>query len=101
MAKLSDILELQKAGFNADEIAKLLPLVGDEVKPAPVVEPKVEVPKEEAKQEVPKEEPKPEKVVDKLDELIKKLELNGIMNSQQPVQEKESLQDIMASIINP
>ena len=98
MAKLQDILELQKAGFNADEIAKLLPLVAED-KPAEVKEVKVETPVAETP--TPTEEPKPEKVVDKLDELIKKLELNGIFNSQQPSQEKESLEDIMANIINP
>ena len=98
MAKLQDILELQKAGFNADEIAKLLPLVAED-KPVEVKEVKVETPVAETP--TPTEEPKPEKVVDKLDELIKKLELNGIFNSQQPSQEKESLEDIMANIINP
>lgn len=99
MAKLQDILELQKAGFNADEIAKLLPLVAED-KPVEVKALKPETPVVETP--TPKvEEPKPEKVVDKLDELIKKLELNGIFNSQQPAQEKESLEDIMANIINP
>lgn len=99
MAKLQDILELQKAGFNADEIAKLLPLVAED-KPVEVKEVKVETPVAETPTPTV-EEPKPEKVVDKLDELIKKLELNGIFNSQQPSQEKESLEDIMANIINP
>lgn len=98
MAKLQDILELQKAGFNADEIAKLLPLVAED-KPVEVKEVKTETPV--VVTPTPTEEPKPEKVVDKLDELIKKLELNGIFNSQQPSQEKETLEDIMANIINP
>ena len=95
MAKLQDILELQKAGFNADEIAKLLPLVEEKAEVQTVVK---EVPS--TVEPVINKEPDT-KVVDKLDELIKKIELNGVLNSQQPAQEKESLEDIMANIINP
>jgi len=97
MAKLKDILELQKAGFNADEIAKLLPLVEEKAEvqtivkevPSPVVEP------------VTNKDSDTGKVVDKLDELIKKIELNGVLSSQQPDKPKESLEEVMASIINP
>lgn len=94
MAKLQDILELQKAGFNADEIAKLLPLVEEKAEVQTVV-------KEVPSTVEPVINKEPDKVVDKLDELIKKIELNGVLNSQQPAQEKESLEDIMANIINP
>lgn len=95
MAKLQDILELQKAGFNADEIAKLLPLVEEKAEVKEVVK---EVPST-VEPVVNKESDS--KVVDKLDELIKKIELNGVLNSQQPAQSQESLEDIMANIINP
>ena len=92
MAKLEDILELQKAGFTADEIAKLVPLIKEEP----------QIIKEEPKQEPAlSKEPESDKVVDKLDELIKKIELNGVYNSQQPHQSQQSLEEIMANIINP
>ena len=92
MAKLEDILELQKAGFTADEIAKLVPLIKEEP----------QIIKEEPKQEpASSKEVRTDKVADKLDELIKKIELNGVYNSQQPHQPKETLEDIMANIINP
>ncbi len=96
MAKLNDILELQKSGFTADEIAKLLPLIEEE-KPAVEVKPVEVVQPVKAEEKITESE----KVTDKLDELIQKLELNGILNSQQPVQETESVEDIMANIINP
>ena len=62
MAKIEDILTLKEAGFSASDIAQLLPLVGNEVKPEVKEEKPVEIPKEEPKaDESNKDEKEPEK----------------------------------------
>lgn len=96
MAKIEDILKLKEAGFTADDMAKLLPLVND--KPE-VVEKEVETPKVET----PKvEENKVDPIADKLDKLIERLEANALLNDKQSEDSgNKSLDEVLASIIEP
>ena len=93
MAKIDDILRLQEAGFSADDITKLLPLVKDE-------EVKVEY-------KPPVTENKQEKTVTidelntKLDELVKRVEANALLNTQQEENKPRTIDDVLADIIEP
>lgn len=97
MAKIEDILKLKEAGFTADDMAKLLPLVSD--KPEIVEKPDVEIPKVET----PKvEENKVDPIADKLDKLIERLEANALLNDKQSEDSgNKSLDEVLASIIEP
>lgn len=95
MAKIEDILKLKEAGFTADEMAKLLPLVQSE--PQIIEQPKVEV------AEV-KPEPKVDTVSieDKFNKLIERLEANALLNDKQPSENADNtIDDVMAKIIEP
>lgn len=96
MAKIEDILKLKEAGFTADEMAKLLPLVQSE--------PEVRI--EQQKVEEVKEEPKPTvntvSIEEKFDKLIERLEANALLNDKQPSENSNrTIDDIMAKIIEP
>lgn len=96
MAKIEDILKLKEAGFTADEMAKLLPLVQSE--------PEVRI--EQQKVEEVKEEPKPTvntvSIEEKFDKLIERLEANALLNDKQPSENpNRTIDDIMAKIIEP
>lgn len=96
MAKIEDILKLKEAGFTADEMAKLLPLVQ--------TEPEVRI--EQQKVEEVKEEPKPTvntvSIEEKFDKLIERLEANALLNDKQPSENSNrTIDDIMAKIIEP
>lgn len=96
MAKIEDILKLKEAGFTADDMAKLLPLVNDK---SEVVEKVVETPKVET----PKvEENKVDPIADKIDKLIERLEANALLNDKQSEDSgNKSLDEVLASIIEP
>jgi len=96
MAKIEDILKLKEAGFTADEMAKLLPLVQ--------AEPEVRI--EQQKVEEVKEEPKPTvdtvSIEEKFNKLIERLEANALLNDKQPSENpNRTIDDIMAKIIEP
>ena len=104
-ANKADILALAKAGFSAKQIATILNedlrdvLPGE--KPVPVPQPKPEHEPEN------KGENKSENVSEnaiqmmnhKFDQMIQLMQAQNLANSQQPKQ--ESVDDIIASIINP
>lgn len=97
----ADVLALAKAGFNAKQIATILNEKLDGDSPAPVPQP---VPQPEPEN---KSENKNENVNDnaiqlmnqKFDQMIQLMQAQNLANSQQPKQ--ESVDDIIASIINP
>ena len=97
----ADVLALAKAGFNAKQIATILNENLDGGSPAPVPQP---VPQPEPEN---KSENKSENVNDnaiqlmnqKFDQMIQLMQAQNLANSQQPKQ--ESVDDIIASIINP
>lgn len=100
-ANKADILALAKAGFSAKQIATILNEKLDGDSPAPVPQP---VPQPEPEN---KSENKSENLNDnaiqmmnqKFDQMIQLMQAQNLANSQQPKQ--ESVDDIIASIINP
>ena len=101
MAKIEDILTLKEAGFSASDIAQLLPLVGNEVKPEVKEEKPVEIPKEEPKVMKKEEDAINNDISAKLSELIEKIEGNALLNTRQKEVEEKSAEDILANIIMP
>ena len=100
-ANKADILALAKAGFSAKQIATILneDLNGD--KPAPVPQPKPE-PEPENKDENKGKNNNDNMIQmmnQKFDQMIQLMQAQNLANSQQPKQ--ESVDDIIASIINP
>lgn len=99
--KIEDLLALTKAGWSKEEIIKLSLAEQEAPKEAE------EIPQpEEAPIETPKEAPKEDPASAKIDDVIAKLETlasgmekMAIQNSRLP--ERETVDDILASIINP
>ena len=98
-ANKADILALAKAGFSARQIAILLndDLNLDSPKPQPVPQPEPEN-KSENKIENANENAI-QLMNQKFDQMIQLMQAQNLANSQQPKQ--ESVDDIIASIINP
>lgn len=93
MAKIDDILKLQEAGFTADDIAKLLPLVKDEQKVETVTV---------SQEQLKKPDVNLVAFEEKFNALIEKLEANALLKDKQPENETAtSFDDIMAKIIEP
>lgn len=100
--KIEDIVALAKAGFNSEQITKLI----SAEKPATVTTPP---PANENPATPPvKEQPAPapqndngnmDSVTAKLDSILTLMRGSNILNSQQP--KPETMDDIIASIINP
>ena len=117
---IEQIIQLTKAGFNADQITALAPLISGNVeKQEPKQEPKQEEkqePKQEEKQEPEQEEKQEPKHVEKQEEkqnptmsdimaqianLTKAITANAIINSNQPESKGGSAEDALASIVIP
>lgn len=101
--KIEDLLALTKAGWSKEEIIKLslaeqeAPKEAEEIIPQHVEEAPIEAPAE-----APKEDPASAKIDDviaKLETLASGMEKMAIQNSRLP--ERETVDDILASIINP
>lgn len=96
--KIEDLLALTKAGWSKEEIIKLS--LAEQEPPKAAEEP-IQQP-EEAPIEAPKEDPSSAKIDDviaKLETLASGMEKMAIQNSRLP--ERETVDDILASIINP
>lgn len=89
----NELLELVRAGFTKDEIAQLAKA---ETKPAEKKEPE---PEKKPEQKEKKTDPVNTTLEQKFDMLMKKLEASNFMNANQP--KEETVDDIIASIINP
>lgn len=108
-ASKADILALAKAGFSAKQIATILneKLDGDSPAPAPAPVPQPEPKPAPENKDENKGENKGESNNDnmiqmmnqKFDQMIQLMQAQNLANSQQPKQ--ESVDDIIASIINP
>lgn len=108
---IEQIIQLTQAGFNADQITALAPLISGNVeKQEQKQEPKQEE-KQEQKQEE-KQEPKQEKSEEKqnptmsdimaqIANLTKAITANAIINSNQPENKGNSAEDALASIVIP
>lgn len=88
----NELLELVRAGFTKAEIAQITKAESKEPEPAKKVE-------EEPKQGEPKTDPVTTTLEQKFDMLMEKLEASNFMNANQP--KEETVDDIIASIINP
>lgn len=89
----NELLELVRAGFTKDEIAQLAKA---ETKPEEKKEPEPEKKPEQGEQ---KTDPVSTTLEQKFDMLMEKLEASNFMNAKQP--KEETVDDIIASIINP
>ena len=113
---IEQIIQLTQAGFNADQITALAPLISGNVekqeqKQEPKQEEKQE-PKQEEKQEPKqeeKQEPKQEEkqnptmsdIMAQIANLTKAITANAIINSNQPEIKGGSAEDALASIVIP
>jgi hypothetical protein len=88
----NELLELVRAGFTKEEIARITKAETKETEPAK---------KEPEKQEQGEQKTEPVKptLEQKFDMLMEKLEASNFMNANQP--KEETVDDIIASIINP
>ena len=105
---IEQIIQLTQAGFNADQITALAPLISGNVeKQEPKQEEKQE-PKQEEKQEPKQEEKQEEKqnptmsdIMAQIANLTKAITANAIINSNQPENKGNSAEDALASIVIP
>lgn len=100
--KIEDLLALTKAGWSKEEIIKLSLAEQEAPKEAEENIPQPEEAPIEAPAEAPKEDPASAKIDDviaKLETLASGMEKMAIQNSRLP--ERETVDDILASIINP
>ena len=88
----NELLELVRAGFTKAEIAQITKAETKTTEPAKKVE-------EEPKQGEQKTDPVNATLEQKFDMLMEKLEASNFMNANQP--KEETVDDIIASIINP
>lgn len=95
--KIDDIIALAKAGFNSEQITKLIS-AENPVPPAPV--PPAPTPVKEQPAPAPQNDNgNMDSVTAKLDSILTLMRGSNILNSQQP--KPETMDDIIASIINP
>ena len=88
----NELLELVRAGFTKAEIAQITKAETKTTEPAKKVE-------EEQKQGEQKTDPVTTTLEQKFDMLMEKLEASNFMGANQP--KEETVDDIIASIINP
>ena len=88
----NELLELVRAGFTKEEIAQITKAETKEEKPVEKVE-------EKQKQGEQKTDPVTTTLEQKFDMLMEKLEASNFMGANQP--KEETVDDIIASIINP
>lgn len=88
----NELLELVRAGFTKAEIAQITKAETKTTEPAKKVE-------EEPKQGEQKTDPVTTTLEQKFDMLMEKLEASNFMGANQP--KEETVDDIIASIINP
>ena len=105
---IEQIIQLTQAGFNADQITALAPLISGNVeKQEQNQEPKQEEkqePKQEEKQEPKQEEkqnPTMSDIMAQIANLTKAITANAIINSNQPESKGGSAEDALASIVIP
>lgn len=89
----NELLELVRAGFTKEEIAQLAKVENKE--------PEKKEPEPEKKQEQGEQKPNPVNTTleQKFDMLMEKLNASNFMNANQP--KEETVDDIIAQIINP
>ena len=90
---IQEIITLTNAGWSTDEIMSLTS--GEQAQ-------QPEQPAEQPKPEQPAEQPKPDRMAQletKLDYVINRFNLLAVQQSHQPDEQKESLEDILSSVV--
>ena len=90
---IQEIITLTNAGWSKDEIMSLTS--GEQAQ-------QPEQPAEQPKPEQPAEQPKPDRMAQletKLDYVINRFNLLAVQQSHQPDEQKESLDDILSSVV--
>lgn len=93
--KFEDVVALAKAGYTADQIAKMAPLADKQQPTAPDVQ--QPAPAVQIEQPAPAVQPDP--ILAALEKLTNAVQANGIMRAEQPAEPSE--EEILASIIMP
>ena len=96
---IEQIIQLTQAGFNADQITALAPLIAGNTEPQ-------EQPKQQEQQEQPKPQeqntsPTMSDIMAQIANLTKAITANAIINSNQPENKGNSAEDALASIVIP
>ena len=105
---IEQIIQLTQAGFNADQITALAPLISGNVEKHEQKQEEKQEPKQEPKQEE-KQEPKQEEkqnptmsdIMAQIANLTKAITANAIINSNQPESKGGTAEDALASIVIP
>ena len=105
---IEQIIQLTQAGFNADQITALAPLISGNVEKQEQKQEEKQEPKQEEKQ-VPKQEQKQEEkqnptmsdIMAQTANLTKAITANAIINSNQPEIKGGTAEDALASIVIP
>ena len=113
---IEQIIQLTQAGFNADQITALAPLISGNVEKLEQKQEEKQEPKQEEKQEQKQEEKQEPKKEEKQEEkqnptmsdimaqianLTKAITANAIINSNQPEIKGGTAEDALASIVIP
>ena len=100
--KFEDVVALAKAGYTADQIAKMAPLADKQQPTAPDVQqpaPTVQQPTAPDVQQPAPAVQQPDPILAALEKLTNAVQANGIMRAEQPTEPSE--EEILASIIMP
>ena len=105
---IEQIIQLTQAGFNAEQITALAPLISGNVEKQEQKQEEKQEPKQEEKQE-PKQEQKQEEkqnptmsdIMAQIANLTKAITANAIINSNQPEIKGGTAEDALASIVIP
>lgn len=105
---IEQIIQLTQAGFNADQITALAPLISGNVEKQEQKQEEKQEPKQEEKQEPKQVEKQEEKqnptmsdIMAQIANLTKAITANAIINSNQPEIKGGSAEDALASIVIP
>ena len=97
---IQEIITLTNAGWSKDEIMSLTSGEQPQQPEQPAEQPKQEQPAEHPKPEQPAEQPnRLEQLETKLDYVINRFNLLAVQQSHQPDEQKESLDDILSSVV--
>ena len=97
---IEQIIQLTQAGFNAEQITALAPLISGNVEKQEQKQEEKQEPKQEQKQEE-KQNPTMSDIMAQIANLTKAITANAIINSNQPEIKGGSAEDALASIVIP
>ncbi len=105
---IEQIIQLTQAGFNADQITALAPLISGNVEKQEQKQEEKQEPKQEEKPDLKKEEKQEEKqnptmsdIMAQIANLTKAITANAVINSNQPESKGGTAEDALASIVIP